>query len=178
MAPILETRRLRLREFTWDDLGALAAMVADVEQMRFYPRVRTSDEASAWMTRNLAVYEAHEFGIWFVESRSTSGFLGYCGLRPMVVENAPEIEIGWHIEKTSWNQGIATEAATAVRDLAFTRFGLSRLVATIHPDHLASRRVAENIGMHDERTTTLGDGYRAVVYATERTDEDRRGTPL
>jgi RimJ/RimL family protein N-acetyltransferase len=66
----------------------------------------------------------------------------------------------------------------AVRDLAFTRFALSRLVAIIHPDHLASRRVAENIGMHDEKTTTLGDGYRAVVYATERTDEDRGGTPL
>jgi RimJ/RimL family protein N-acetyltransferase len=44
---------------------------------------------------------------------------------------------------------------------------LSRLVAIIHPDHIASRRVAEKIGMHEEKTTILDD-YPAVVYATER----------
>src|SRR5437870_4406345 len=35
--PIAETERLRLREFTRNDLDELAAMVADPEQMRFYP---------------------------------------------------------------------------------------------------------------------------------------------
>jgi RimJ/RimL family protein N-acetyltransferase len=55
----------------------------------------------------------------------------------------------------------------AVRDLAVRRFALSRLVAIIHPDHIASRRVAENIGMHAEKTTILDD-YLAVIYATGR----------
>ncbi len=59
-------------------------------------------------------------------------------------------------------------AATAARDLAFGRFALLRLVAIIHPDHIASRRVAEKIGMHGERTTILDDDYPAVVYTTER----------
>ena len=75
-------------------------------------------------------------------------------------ESSSEREIGWHIEKTFWNEGIATEAAVAVRDLAFRRFGLSRLVAIIHPDHIASRRVAENIGMHAEKTTIVDDYLR------------------
>jgi RimJ/RimL family protein N-acetyltransferase len=34
---------------------------------------------------------------------------------------------------------------------------LLRLVAIIHADHIASRRVAENIGMHDEKTAILDD---------------------
>jgi hypothetical protein len=34
---ILETERLKLREFDQDDLDELAAMVGDKEQMTFYP---------------------------------------------------------------------------------------------------------------------------------------------
>jgi len=53
VTPILETQHLKLREFSRDDLDDLAAMVADEEQMRFYPRPKTRDEASAWISRNL-----------------------------------------------------------------------------------------------------------------------------
>jgi RimJ/RimL family protein N-acetyltransferase len=41
MTPILETERMRLRQFTQDDLDELAAMVADEDQMTFYPRPKT-----------------------------------------------------------------------------------------------------------------------------------------
>jgi RimJ/RimL family protein N-acetyltransferase len=112
-------------------------------------------------------YEEYGFGFWFIESRPTSGFLGYCGIRPLALQGTSEIEIGWHIKKTFWKRGIATEAAMAARDVAFRRFAIARLVAIIHPDHIASRRVAENIGMHDEKTTILDD-YPAVIYMTER----------
>jgi RimJ/RimL family protein N-acetyltransferase len=146
MTAILETRRLRLREFRPDDLDELASMMADEEQMRFYPRPRTRDEPAAWVGRNLSLYEKHGFGFWLIESRPTAEFLGYCGIRPLVLKTGPVTEIGWHTKKTSWNRGIATEAAAGVRDLAFARFAQTRLVALIHPDHLASRRVAEKIG--------------------------------
>jgi RimJ/RimL family protein N-acetyltransferase len=168
MTPIHETQRFRLREFDQDDLDDLAAMVADEDQMRFYPRPKTRDEASTWISRNLSLYEEYGFGFWFIESLPTSGFLGYCGIRPLALEGAPEIEIGWHTRKTAWNQGIATEAAAAARDLAVRRFAFSRLVAIIHPDHIASRRVAEKIGMHEEKTAILDDDYPAVIYTTER----------
>jgi len=44
-------------------------------------------------------------------------------------------------------QELATEAAMASRDYAFERLGVERLVASIHPENTASRRVAEKIGM-------------------------------
>ena len=165
MKPIVETARLRLREFGQSDLDELAAMVADADQMTFYPRPKTRDEASAWIDRNLELYERYGFGFWRVESRATSDFLGYCGIRPLRLEGASETEIGWHTRKTFWNQGVATEAAAAARQLASDRFEVSRLVAVIHPDHIASRRVAEHIGMRPEQTAVL-DGYIAVIYAT------------
>jgi RimJ/RimL family protein N-acetyltransferase len=163
MRPILETQRFRLREFSHDDLEDLAPMVADEDQMRFYLRPKTRDEASAWISRNLSFYKEYGYGYWLIEALPTSAFLGYCGIRPLALEGASEIEIGWHTKKTCWNQGVATEAAMAARDLAFRRFGLARLVALIHPDHIASRRVAEKIGMRDEKTIVIEDSP-AVIY--------------
>ncbi|MDQ2980786.1 MAG: GNAT family N-acetyltransferase [Actinomycetota bacterium] len=158
---------MRLREFRPDDLDGLAAMVADEKQMRFYPGPRTRGEAGAWIGRNLSLYEEHGFGFWLIEFRSTSEFLGYCGIRPLVLEGASMTEIGWHTKKTSWNRGIATEAAAGVRDLAFAGFAQTRLVALVPPDHLASRRVAEKIGMR-EGAAVVFDGDPYVTYVSER----------
>lgn len=166
MAAILETQRLRLREFTPDDLDALADMVADEEQMTFYPRPKTREEASAWIDRNLALYETLGLGFWAIESIS-SDFLGYCGIRPLTIDTTQEVEMGWHTRKEKWGQGIATEAAIECRDLAFTQFAIERLVATIDPTHEASLRVATKIGMVAENRAVI-DGWTCVVYAIQR----------
>jgi RimJ/RimL family protein N-acetyltransferase len=173
---IVRSGRLRLREFRAADLDALAAMVGDEEQMRFYPRPKTRGEARAWIDRNLALYREHGFGFWRVESAEAGDFLGYCGIRPLEVEGVSEVEIGWHTKRTSWNRGIATEAATAVRDVAFSRFGLDRIVALIHPAHEASRRVAEKVGMAVQGETVLADDYPALIYAVEAVSRSGRAS--
>jgi RimJ/RimL family protein N-acetyltransferase len=162
---IAETKRLRLREITVDDLDDLAALVADAEQMRFYPRPRTRDEASAWIERTRGAYREHGFGFWAVELRTRARFIGYCGIRPLMLERAAETELGWHIDKTYWNRGLATEAARAARDVAFGRFALRRLVAMIRSDNVPSCRVAEKIGLQREKLVAFeGDAY--LIYAT------------
>ena len=163
----METERLRLREFRDDDLDILAAMVADAEQMTFYPRPKTRDEAAAWIRLNRELYAARGFGTWLIELGSQSQFAGYCGIRPLELEQVAEIEIGWHVHKRFWNQGIASEAASLVCRTAATRWRLARLVALVHPAHRGSRRVAENIGMRPERTTVLEDDYPAIVYVAD-----------
>jgi RimJ/RimL family protein N-acetyltransferase len=162
VTPIFETQRFKLREFRFSDLDELAAMVSDEDQMRFYPRPKTRAEARAWIRQNLSFYTEYGFGFWLIESIPGSDFLGYCGIRPLA-RRTPDIEMGWHIKKASWNQGIATEAATAAHDLAFTRFGSPELVALIHPDHTASRRIAEKIGMQENESAII-DGFPWVVY--------------
>jgi RimJ/RimL family protein N-acetyltransferase len=163
----MATERVRLREFRDDDLDALAAMVADAEQMTFYPRPKARDEAAAWIRLNRELYAARGFGTWLIELGPQSHFAGYCGIRPLELEQVAEIEIGWHVHKRFWNQGIATEAASLVCRAAAARWRLERLLALVHPDHLGSRRVAENIGMRPERTTVLEDDYPAIVYVAD-----------
>jgi RimJ/RimL family protein N-acetyltransferase len=156
-----------LRPFTTQDLDVVAAMVEDEEQMRFYPRPRTRDEASAWIERNLSLYEQYGYGIWFIESIDTSEFLGYCGVRPLKVDGVDETEIGWHTRKKYWGRGFATEAARGCRDLAFGRLGAERLIALIDPTNVASVRVAEKIGMRPHREAVVDD-YACVIYTIER----------
>lgn len=159
--------RVRLREFRDSDLDALAAMVGDDEQMTFYPQPKARDEAAAWLGRNRAFYETPGFGSWLIELLPLSRFAAYCGIRPLELDGVAEVEIGWHIHKQFWNQGVATEAATMACTTAASRFGISRLIALVHPEHVASRRVAEHVGMRAERTTLLDGDYPAVVSAAE-----------
>jgi [ribosomal protein S5]-alanine N-acetyltransferase len=155
---VAETARLTLREFRSDDLDALAAMFADSEQMRFYARPRTREETQYWLHRHLAMYAQHGFGLWAIELQSNAAFAGYCGIRPLDLDGRAETEIAWRVEKQHWGQGVATEAAAAVRDLA-----PRPLTALIPPDHQASRRVAEKIGMQHAKTTLI-DGESLAVY--------------
>lgn len=187
MTTILETRRTRLREFTESDLDVLAAMMADKEQMRF-PQPRTRDETHVWINGNLDFYAKHGFGFWLMESAEDAHFLGYCGIRPgwwqeagnsappthgIPVEELGDIEMGWHTKKQFWGRGLATEAAAACRDLAFTRFDIPRLVATIDPANAASVRVAEKIGMQLEKEGVLV-GWPCLVYSIEQLADNKQ----
>jgi RimJ/RimL family protein N-acetyltransferase len=137
--------RLRLREFRESDLDVVGTMVADPEQMTFYPRPKMRDEASAWLRRNRALHRERGFGFWLIELPAASRFAGYCGIRPLELEAVAEIEIGWHVHRRSWRRGVATRAAAIARDAAASRFGIPRLVALVHPDHspcVGSRRTS------------------------------------
>jgi ribosomal-protein-alanine N-acetyltransferase len=63
----------------------------------------------------------------------------------------------WHLVRTRWREGLATEAATAVRDHAFDGVGLRRLIALGRPQNEPSQGVAWKIGMTVEREVVFHD---------------------
>ena len=64
--------------------------------------------------------------------------------------SGPAVEIGWRLTPDVWNQGLATEGALAVLQLAFEELLLPEVVAFTVPANLPSRRVMEKLGMsHD-----------------------------
>jgi RimJ/RimL family protein N-acetyltransferase len=87
-------------------------------------------------------------------------------VRPLVLDGVAETEIGWHVRKTYWSQGFATEAAVGVLGAAFTRYAQPRLVALVPPNHLASRRVAAKIGMCEQGVVEVEDALY-VRYVRE-----------
>lgn len=67
-------------------------------------------------------------------------------------------------------RGIATEAATAVRDEAFTRLHATRIVARLQPRNHASGRVAARLGMRLHGEAPGRTGELVLVYLLDRPD--------
>lgn len=132
---------------TPDDIDLMADLLGDPEVMQFYPAPKNRDEAATWIEWNLENYERLGYGLWIIESLD-GDFLGECGLTWQAVNGVSKLEVGYHVVTARQGQGLATEAAAACRDLARGSIDTHELVAIIHPENWASKRVAEKIGMH------------------------------
>lgn len=142
-----DTERLRFREMTPADLDPMAELLGDPEVMAYYPAPKNRDGAAKWIAWNQANYAQHGYGLWIIETRD-GAFLGDCGLTwQKINEDSTELEVGYHVRPELQGRGYATEAAAACRDYAREVLQAPRLVALIHPENTASRRVAEKIGM-------------------------------
>ena len=167
----LETDRLRLRSFAADlsDVDALNTIQSDPQHMRYYPNPFDRDETVAWIERALAHEAQHGYGLWAIEDRTSGEFLGNCGPVHQVVDGASELEIGWSVTPRRANQGIATEAATAVRDHCFGTLGSTHVISLVRPENVPSARVAEKLGMTVWKETVYGStGWLHRVYRIER----------
>ena len=146
-----------------DDLDAMARLLGDPEVMAHYPRPRTRDEAAQWIRWNQDNYARDGFGLWLLHDLDGT-FVGDCGLTWQLVDGVEDLEIGYHLLPEFQGQGLATEAATACLDLARAR-GIQRLIAIIAPDNLASRRLAERVGLALEKETTKS-GLPVQVFSS------------
>ena len=142
-----DTERLRFRRQDMDDAAFIHSLLSDPEHMRFYPRTYSLEEARGWIDWQLNLYRDHGFGLWALELKETHELVGQCGLTIQDVEGVDEVEIGYHISKAYWRQGLAAEAACACRDFAFDALGLERIVITTGADNLPSQGVARKVGM-------------------------------
>lgn len=81
----------------------------------------------------------HNWIIRLVEGRVAVGFV-------QATVSADTADIAWLVGVPWQRQGIATEATLAMCDWLAGQ-GVQRFVAHIHPDHVASTRVAEAAGL-------------------------------
>jgi [ribosomal protein S5]-alanine N-acetyltransferase len=123
---------------------------------------RTREQSAAWVRRDIAHWEAHDFGVWHAFERSTDELVGRIGARATVVEGAMEVELAWIVHPDHWGQGYAAELAAPARDLAYSR-GLASVVAMTLPANTQSRRVMEKLGMTFEADITNA-GLPHVLY--------------
>ncbi len=164
---ILETSRLVLREFRVEDTDALLGVVGDPETMRYYPAALDRAGAEQWIARNRRRYTTDGHGLWAMVLKETGELIGDCGLTLQDVEGSKEMEIGYHVHRDLWGQGLATEAARACREYGFMKFAAERVVSIIRVENISSRRVAEKNGMAVWKEITRA-GLPHVVYAISR----------
>jgi len=146
----LRTDRLKLRQWRDEDLEPFAALNADPEVMRYFPRTQTREESYALAQGQRVLIGWRGWGLWAVEA--PDGFIGFVGLsQPSWEANfTPATEVAWRLARHAWGHGYATEAARAAIAFGFDELALAEIVSFTSVQNTPSRRVMERLGMtHD-----------------------------
>ena len=137
------TRRLLLRPGFPEDAPALVRAIADeaiVRNLSTAPWPYRMRDAEAFLAK--ARDPVLPSFLIFERTEVAPQLVGSCGLgrRP-----SGAVEMGYWIARSHWGRGLATEACTALIEIART-LGLARLEASHFIDNPASARVLEKLG--------------------------------
>lgn len=149
----IETERLYLRQWQASDFAIFAAMNADAEVMRYFPKPLSSTVSDVIANKCQQLIADNGWGFWALSlkehSKKAGTFIGFVGLNNTHADLpcAPCVEIAWRLHKDYWGQGYATEAAQASLTFAFEALKLAEVVAFTAVINKPSQRVMERLGM-------------------------------
>jgi [ribosomal protein S5]-alanine N-acetyltransferase len=144
---MLETARLIIRPYSVEDLTALTAILTDATTMRFWPRPFTPEEVAGWLGHAIESTRLSIYGRRALVLKSSGAIAGDAGVIRGMAAGAERDDLGYIVHYHYWGQGLATEAALALRDHYFSAHGIAALYANMAWDNIPSQRVAEKIGM-------------------------------
>jgi len=164
---LFETERLRLRPLLPNDVDELFKILGDAETMKYYPAPKTLDETKAWIKWSVDLYKTRGMGFMALIFKDTGNFVGECGFLPQKIDDKEFIEIGYHVNKKYWRQGLASEAAIACRNYAFKKFKVAKVISLVRPENIPSAKVATKSGMTVEKEIIRWD-LPHLVYSFEK----------
>lgn len=152
---LLETDRLRIRNWVDTDSPLFFEINDDPQVMAFFPRRRTRAECDGLIEKVRRRIASTGLGSFALALRDNDEPIGMLGLAPTDLEPfLPNgtVEIGWRLAVRFWGKGYVTEAAKALLTHGFQRHGLSEIVSFAVERNSRSTSVMERIGMHREAT--------------------------
>ena len=151
--PILETERLRLRHWEVRDFDAYAALRTDGELQRYVGGSVSKQKAWEDFCAAPGQWALRGFGIFLVAEKESDKAAGFAGL--WYPPDIAEPELCWSLFPGHTGRGYATEAAAEAKRWAREELGLPPLMSFIHPENLASQKVAERLGARFVEETML-----------------------
>jgi [ribosomal protein S5]-alanine N-acetyltransferase len=139
------TDRLVLRRVTPADRAFLLAMWSDAEVTKTLGGPREAEQVQAGLDAMVDHWARRGFGNYIVHDRRTDEPIGWAGLKETDVGGAGGVEVLYAIAASHWRQGIATEAARAVVEVA-RGIGLPTLVCFTLADNEGSQRTMAAAG--------------------------------
>jgi RimJ/RimL family protein N-acetyltransferase len=144
---VLETQRLRLREFTLDDTKFIIELLNSPGWIEFIGdrNVRTEEQAIQYLQNGpLKSYVQNGYGLSMVETKDGQP-IGMCGiLKRETLENP---DIGFAFLKQFTGKGYAYEIANATLSHALSHLKIPKVSAITLPNNVRSIRLLEKIGM-------------------------------
>jgi ribosomal-protein-alanine N-acetyltransferase len=144
--------RLEIKPWTEDQALDFFNLTLD-EGFNLFPiniyRQASEESARQWIRQCI--------GKWGVWEKQSGDLLGMGGLTPWKLGDENLVDITYRLRRSAWGKGYGLELAQALVRYGFDQQKLSEITATITPDNLASKKIAEKLGMKfDQQIILLG----------------------
>ncbi len=150
----IETDRLILREFSYDDVpSAFNYWAGDeaIQSMYGEPTYKSEDEVRELLGKYIDGYKSYTYFRWAVILKHTGECIGQAAYF-LVDEHNHFGEIEYCIGTSFQGKGYATEATRAIIDYGFDVIGFNKVQICVRPSNAASNRVIDKCGFTYEGT--------------------------
>lgn len=145
---ILETERLRLRQFSLGDTKFIIELVNTAGWIENIGdrNIKTEEQAREYLQNGpLKSYEVNGFGLSLVELKDGNIAIGMCGI--IRRDNLLDPDIGFAFLPEFTGQGFAFEIAEATMNYARITLQLPTILAICIPSNKPSIRLLEKLGL-------------------------------
>jgi RimJ/RimL family protein N-acetyltransferase len=166
MKYILETERLRLREFDLSDTAFIIRLVNSPGWIEFIGdrNIRTDEQARHYLECGaIKSYRENGFGLSMVEKKADSIAIGMCGILKRDTLDNPDIGFAFLPEFTG--QGYASEIVKATLNYALHDLKLPKVLAITKNNNARSIKLLERIGLTFDKTF-LSDNKEELLLFT------------
>ena len=174
MTTLLETKRLIIRSWIPDkDAEQVFEIYNDLEVIYFLGSAARPPSVESQRQRLIDSIERSQVrkngsGSWAIIEKDTTIIVGTIMLSQLPDENrilTQDFEIGWHLRRSAWGKGYATEAGRAMLNHGFNSLHLPVIYAVVKPENHASVRVTQKLEMTSLGVTTKYYGIELLLFS-------------
>lgn len=180
----LTTDRLHLRAYRESDAQALLPIYSREDVARFLLcEPWSAEEAQTEIAKRIPKTgldtESRALSLVIETKEGLDGIEGSIVIGDVSIwltgESSEKAEMGWVLNPAASGHGFASEAATAMLNLAFDHYGLLRVVAQMDARNTTSAKMAARIGMRQEAHLrqdwwSKGEWTDTLVFGMLRSD--------
>ncbi|PTX62362.1 RimJ/RimL family protein N-acetyltransferase [Kordia periserrulae] len=166
MKTILETERLRLREFSLEDAEFILALVNTPAWIQYIGdrNIKTPGVAEEYIQETLQKsYAKNGFGLWLMERKEDEESIGMCGL--VKRQSLEHVDIGFALLPEYGRQGYTLEAAKATLQYSKEKLKLNTIVAITDPENIASIGLLHKLGMQFDKKLQLSEDNTVLLFS-------------
>jgi [ribosomal protein S5]-alanine N-acetyltransferase len=149
--PVLETKRLILRQFTEEDAKTIFQMRSDgrVNQFIARPGLHKLEQAQGLVNDTLRAYQERRAIGWAGIAKKNNDFIGSCGFNAIDFPNL-RAEIGGELCVDYWGKNVAREAFEKIIHFGFHVMNLQSIEAKTSPQNKSAAFILESAGFVKE----------------------------
>jgi RimJ/RimL family protein N-acetyltransferase len=149
-APVLASRRIRLRPFRAGDASVMHGIYADAKHMKYWSVAPSlSLAATRKMMRWHVAYMPRHYAMWAVEEQKTSELLGMINYHRRDLRER-RVDMGWVVLPGRSGKGYMTEAGQILIRYLIDTLKVHKIEALIRRENKPSAALARRLGFRLE----------------------------